>query len=88
MKNEFFNKFKKNLKEVDDAELGRQLKRMMTNLRDPGGNVTGHIILAAKMLVYCCYVTSGDPLEDEVWDLTVKGKNVGNFKVTVERIKK
>ena len=88
MKNKFFNQFKKNLKDIDDAELGREIKRLMTALREPGGNITAHIMLAAKMLVFCCYQVGGNKLENEVWDLTVEGENVGDYKITVERIKK
>ena len=88
MKNKFFNKFRKSLKEVDDAELGRELKRMMTNVRDPGGNISAHICLASKMLVFCTHQTGSFRFEQVVENLTVEGKNVGNFKVTVERVKK
>ncbi len=88
MKNAFFNKFKKSLKELDDAELGRELKGMMTNVRDPGGNITAHMCLASKMLVFCTHQSGSIRLEQVVENLTVQGKNVGNFKVTVERIEK
>ena len=88
MKNKFFNDFKKHLKEIDDAELGHEVKRMMTRLRSPGGNMSAHSILAAQMLVFCVHQVSGEKLEQVIRSMTIRNKKAGDFKITVKRISK
>ena len=85
MNNNFFNVFEKEIQKMDDAEFGREVKKLMSQFKIHGGNVAAHINLAAKILVFCTHEVSAVKLEQEISDLTVKGENVGSFKVTVEK---
>ena len=87
-KNNFFNGFKKHLKAIDSAELGRELKRMAMNVRLPRGNIVAHMSLASRLLAYCTYESGSIRMEQVVKNLTINGNNVGDYKITVERVEK
>ena len=65
-KNALFNKFRNGIKDVDDTELGREVKRLATELRCPGGNLAAHATLASRMLVFCTEESSSYKFEQEI----------------------
>ena len=81
-KNALFNKFRDGIKDVDDAVLGREVKKLATEFRCPGGNLAAHTSLASRMLVFCTEESSSFELKQEI--KTASGK----FIVKVERITK
>lgn len=82
--------FQKALSEVDDAVLGREVKKLIKRFVDPRGNLAAHIILACRVLIACCAKftdQAGGKLEQEMKNEFLEGNPIGDYRITVERIK-